>query len=49
MAAQIRGVIIENTFTSIQDVAPAVMPLLSPFIGPGRRVSGLGFRARIGR
>lgn len=36
---QIRGVIIENTFSSIQDVAPAVLPLLSPFIGPGRWVS----------
>ena len=34
--AQVRGAIIENTFSSIQDVAPSVMPLLRPFIGPRR-------------
>ncbi|KAK9820327.1 hypothetical protein WJX72_009019 [[Myrmecia] bisecta] len=31
-----QALIIENTFTSIQDLAPKVMPMLRPFLGPGR-------------
>lgn len=30
------GVIVENTFTSIQDMAPQALPFLRPFVGEGR-------------
>lgn len=33
---KIRGLIVENTFTSLEDVAPHTMPFLSPLLGPGR-------------
>ncbi|PSC75999.1 alpha beta-hydrolase superfamily isoform B [Micractinium conductrix] len=32
----ISGLVLENTFTRIVDVVPKTMPLLSPFVGPGR-------------
>lgn len=35
-AENIRSVMIENTFTSIEEVAPRLFPLLKFFIGPGR-------------
>lgn len=34
--AQIKAVVVENTFTSIEDVAPRLFPLLGLFIGPRR-------------
>jgi len=33
---QLKAVIVENTFTSIEDVAPRLFPLLGLFIGPSR-------------
>jgi hypothetical protein len=34
--AQVKAVVVENTFTSIEDVAPRLFPLLGLFIGPQR-------------
>lgn len=33
---QIKAVVVENTFTSIEEVAPRLFPLLGLFIGPSR-------------
>lgn len=33
-----RALIIENTFTSLVDLVPVVLPILRPVIGPGRCV-----------
>lgn len=33
---QIKAVVVENTFTSIEEVAPRLFPLLGLFIGPRR-------------
>ena len=33
---QVRALIIENTFTSLVELVPVVLPILRPVIGPGR-------------
>lgn len=33
---QLKSVMVENTFTSIEDVAPKLFPFLRLFIGPHR-------------
>eukprot|EP00884_Botryococcus_braunii_P004879 jgi/Botrbrau1/14392/Bobra.0014s0040.2 len=35
-ADRIGGLIIENTFTSLEQLAPVVMPILRPFLGPNK-------------
>lgn len=37
----VRAVVLENTFTSVPDLVPKVLPLLSPFVGPGRPLNAL--------
>lgn len=34
--SQVKALIIENTFTSLVDLVPVVLPILRPVIGPGR-------------
>ncbi|GAB4817768.1 hypothetical protein N2152v2_004814 [Parachlorella kessleri] len=38
---KVRGIIIENTFTSMVDTIGVVMPLLAPLVGKGRRFNFL--------
>ena len=35
------GVVVENTFLSIEAVAPALLPVLRPFLGPGKPLGRL--------
>ncbi len=36
LATQVTAMVVENTFTSIEDVAPKLLPILSPILGKGR-------------
>ena len=40
-ADRLAATVVENTFLSIEDVAPRLLPVLSPFLGEGRPLNCL--------